>query len=133
MFFVSLKTRYDINLVAARQHIECISTYRVIYDISKISTEIYIEEKKTFFIIEKCLFFLCEQWDLNPHVINTRPSNVPVCQFQHARLSRQQKELYHFKEFLSTTFFKFFVIFLSLYISHKLIKKTCVYMNKIHK
>ena len=23
MFFVSLKTRYDINLVAVRQHIEC--------------------------------------------------------------------------------------------------------------
>ena len=37
------KTRYDINLVAARQHIECVSTYRVIYDISKISQEIYID------------------------------------------------------------------------------------------
>ena len=46
MFFVSLKTRYDINLVAVRQHIECASTYRVIYDILKISQEIYIDEKK---------------------------------------------------------------------------------------
>ena len=33
-----------------------------------------------------CGFFWCEQRDLNPYVINTRPSNVPVCQFQHARL-----------------------------------------------
>ena len=29
MFFVSLKTRYDINLVAARQHIECVSAVRL--------------------------------------------------------------------------------------------------------
>ena len=29
----------------------------------------------------------CERRDLNPYVINTRPSNVPVCQFQHARIS----------------------------------------------
>ena len=28
----------------------------------------------------------CEQWDLNPYVVDTRPSNVPVCQFQHARI-----------------------------------------------
>ena len=28
----------------------------------------------------------CEQWDLNPHAISTRPSNVPVCRFQHARI-----------------------------------------------
>ncbi len=41
------QTRYDINLVAARRHVECFSTYRVIYDISKISQEIYIDEKKT--------------------------------------------------------------------------------------
>ena len=39
------QTRYDINLVAVRQHIVCVSTYRVIYDISKISAEIYIAEK----------------------------------------------------------------------------------------
>ena len=55
--FCFAKTRYDINLVAARQHIECVSTYRVIYDISKILQEIYIDEKKTFFFVEKCLFF----------------------------------------------------------------------------
>ena len=29
----------------------------------------------------------CARRDLNPYVINTRPSNVPVCQFQHARIS----------------------------------------------
>ena len=29
MFFALLKTRYDINLVAVRQHIEFVSTYRV--------------------------------------------------------------------------------------------------------
>ena len=39
------KFRYDINLVAERQHIECRSTYRVLKDISKISQEIYIEAK----------------------------------------------------------------------------------------
>ena len=27
----------------------------------------------------------CARRDLNPYVINTRPSNVPVCQFQHSR------------------------------------------------
>ena len=27
----------------------------------------------------------CERWDLNPHVIDTRTSNVPVCLFQHSR------------------------------------------------
>ena len=61
------QTRYDINLVAVRQHIECVSTYRVIYDISKISQEIYIDEKKTFFFVEKCLFFWQREKDSNPH------------------------------------------------------------------
>ena len=33
-------------------------------------------------------FIWCGQWDLNPHVVsNTRPSTVPVCQFQHARIA----------------------------------------------
>ena len=27
----------------------------------------------------------CGKWDLNPYVIDTRPSNVPVCRFQHCR------------------------------------------------
>ncbi len=63
--FCYAKSRYDINLVAARQHIECVSTYRVIYDISKILQEIYIDEKKTFFFVEKCLFFWRHHPDLN--------------------------------------------------------------------
>ena len=31
--------------------------------------------------------FWCGRWDLNPHVIDTRTSNVPVCRFQHFRKS----------------------------------------------
>ena len=31
-------------------------------------------------------FSWCGRWDLNPHVIDTRTSNVPVCRFQHFRL-----------------------------------------------
>ena len=50
------QTRYDINLVAS-------ATYRVIYDISKISTEIYIDEKETDFFVEICLFFWRSRWD----------------------------------------------------------------------
>ena len=77
--------------------------------------------------------FLCEQWDLNPHVINTRPSNVPVCQFQHARLSRQQKELYHLCGGLSTYFLKNFVFFYTLLNSYKTAKNKAIYIIKIHK
>ena len=32
-------------------------------------------------------FVWCGRWDLNPHVIDTRTSNVPVCRFQHFRKS----------------------------------------------
>ncbi len=28
----------------------------------------------------------CGKWDLNPYVFDTRPSNVPVCLFQHCRI-----------------------------------------------
>ena len=31
-------------------------------------------------------FIWCERWDLNPHVKDTRTSNVPVCLFQHSRI-----------------------------------------------
>ena len=31
--------------------------------------------------------FWCGRWDLNPHVIDTRTSNVPVCRFQHFRIA----------------------------------------------
>ena len=34
---------------------------------------------------QKRLLSWCARRDLNPYVINTRPSNVPVCQFQHSR------------------------------------------------
>ena len=34
------------------------------------------------------LLFWCERWDLNPHVYSdTSTSSLPVCRFQHARLS----------------------------------------------
>ena len=29
----------------------------------------------------------CGKRDLNPYVKDTRPSNVPVCQFQHCRIN----------------------------------------------
>ena len=31
-------------------------------------------------------FVWCGRWDLNPYVCDTRPSNVPVCLFQHYRI-----------------------------------------------
>ena len=31
------------------------------------------------------IFIWCGKWDLNPYVEDTRPSNVPVCLFQHCR------------------------------------------------
>ena len=36
-------------------------------------------------------FIWCGRWDLNPHVMDTRTSNVPVCLFQHFRIT-----LYHY-------------------------------------
>lgn len=64
----------------------------------------------------------CEQWDLNPHAISTRPSNVPVCRFQHARIfvSRSWKPtrlLYYLFSDLSTPFFNFFKKFLKKHFS----------------
>ena len=32
-------------------------------------------------------FIWCGRWDLNPHVMDTRTSNVPVCLFQHFRIT----------------------------------------------
>ena len=40
-------------------------------------------------VIEPFLSVWCGKWDLNPYVKDTRPSHVPVCQFQHCRI-------YHF-------------------------------------
>ena len=56
MFFVSLKTRYDINLVAARQHIECVSTYRVCKTYRKSRTR-FISTKKRQISLSKSVFF----------------------------------------------------------------------------
>ena len=59
-------------------------------------------------------FEWCGRWDLNPHVIDTRTSNVPVCLFQHSRifsvgyLSQQPTMLlYHSDIYLSRVFAKF--------------------------
>ena len=43
MFFALLKTRYDMNSRCCKATYRVQSTYRVIYDISKISQEIYID------------------------------------------------------------------------------------------
>ncbi len=46
----------------------------------------YLFEAKNFDTHTFFRFIWCGRWDLNPHVVsNTRPSTVPVCQFQHAR------------------------------------------------
>ena len=37
--------------------------------------------------------YWCGKWDLNPYVKDTRPSNVPVCLFQHYRISQMQELL----------------------------------------
>ena len=37
----------------------------------------------------------CGRWDLNPHVMDTRTSNVPVCRFQHFRSNRIDCERYN--------------------------------------
>ena len=63
----------------------------------------------------KTVSFWCARRDLNPYVINTRPSNVPVCQFQHLRElfnSRQRCLLYLNVSHLSTLNLNFFKLFL---------------------
>ena len=42
----------------------------------------------------------CEQWDLNPHAISTRPSNVPVCRFQHARMLGHESGCQHHRRLI---------------------------------
>ncbi len=34
--------------------------------------------------------FWCARRDLNPYVVDTRTSNVPVCQFQHSRITNAE-------------------------------------------
>ena len=61
----------------------------------------------------------CEQWDLNPHAISTRPSNVPVCRFQHARMLGHESGCQHHRRPIQYTrcslvcqvFFRIFLIF----------------------
>src|SRR5699024_4711932 len=45
--------------------------------------------------------FWCGRWDLNPHVMDTRTSNVPVCRFQHFRRCRRDRAR-HCKGYFST-------------------------------
>ena len=60
------------------------------------------------------IFFWCEKRDLNPYVINTRPSNVRVCQFHH---SRNQSRQYYYTHLFAFVKYKIknFYIFLILY------------------
>ena len=62
MFFALLKTRYDINLVAERQHIECTSTYRVCKTYRK-SRKRFISMKKR--LVETSRFFWSGRRDSN--------------------------------------------------------------------
>ena len=76
----------------------------------KVSDENKGEQPSSFSLI------WCGKWDLNPYVKDTRPSNVPVCLFQHTRifcfcsLRTQQEILYHRVHWLSTVFRKFFLL-----------------------
>ena len=66
-------------------------------------------------------FIWCGKWDLNPYVKDTRPSNVPVCLFQHYRISECKS--YYIKTFrqcqgLFLNFFEYL-----FFLSPRLIKK----------
>ena len=71
MFFALLKTRYDINLVAVRQHIECkahiesFMTYRksrkrfISTNSTPLNSLYHTQQEKTiFFAYKDCLFLL---------------------------------------------------------------------------
>ena len=51
--------------------------------------ELELGGKKKIGIPFRVSRFWCERRDLNPYAIDTRPSNVPVCQFQHSRDCKQ--------------------------------------------
>ena len=59
--------------------------------------------------------YWCGKRDLNPYVKDTRPSNVPVCQFQHCRIfavfSNSAYLLYHSCGSLSSVFSKKLSVF----------------------
>ena len=48
------------------------------------------KKARKYELFEVCIYFIAQVWcgkrDLNPYVKDTRPSNVPVCQFQHCRI-----------------------------------------------
>ena len=48
------------------------------------------KKARKYELFERCIYFIAQVWcgkrDLNPYVKDTRPSNVPVCQFQHCRI-----------------------------------------------
>ncbi len=62
----------------------------------------------------------CGKRDLNPYVKDTRPSNVPVCQFQHCRI------LVSFK-------LSFIIISLSIAFVKPFLKKTLFFLFFSHK
>jgi len=57
----------------------------------------------------------CGKWDLNPYVKDTRPSNVPVCLFQHYRISECKS--YYIKTFRQCQ--GLFLNFLNIYFSFR--------------
>ena len=50
-----------------------------------IYTKIRSLENHAFTLFSRLMIW-CGKWDLNPYVKDTRPSNVPVCLFQHCRI-----------------------------------------------
>ena len=57
--------------------------------------------KKSAETLSRRSLFWCGRWDLNPHVMDTRTSNVPVCRFQHFRRCRRDRAR-HCKGYFST-------------------------------
>ena len=47
---------------------------------------VYFQSKRASQLALQRSFCWCGRWDSNPHVMDTRTSNVPVCRFQHFRL-----------------------------------------------
>ena len=53
---------------------------------SSFLPKLSLSKKERGFAFAKPLTW-CGKRDLNPYVKDTRPSNVPVCRFQHCRIS----------------------------------------------
>ena len=85
-------------------------------DAAVVESNRWNKTKRTSFDV---LFVWCGRWDLNPYVEDTRPSNVPVCLFQHYRIfsylsfiSRTTRLILPNKYRKVNTFFKKILIFL---------------------